>query len=111
MLELCDNPTLAGLLNQYESMGGIVEHVVLAKDDKSNQEISLHRHAALRALEILGQRLDQYYERLLLSEDYKHRQRGDFFAWKRVLNSYPVIKFHFLNSWDPASILRNVACC
>lgn len=80
MNELSDIPNITRLLNQFQSMGGIVEHIVLDRDVAGEQKVSLHRQAALRTLEILGQRLDHYYERLLQSEDYKHLQRGNFFV-------------------------------
>ncbi len=79
MNALTDLPNLEHLLSQYEAIGGIVEHVALLRGDLNSHDIETHRQAALRTIEILGQRLDRYFEDLLLHEEYKSYHREDFF--------------------------------
>lgn len=80
-MQECNPPAaLKSLLDRHESIGGVIETIFLDLEGRDGEAKSTHREAAISALRVLRDRLDQYFLELLQLEAYKDRKREEFYS-------------------------------
>lgn len=80
-MQECKPPAaLESLLDRHESIGGVIETIFFDLEGRDGEAESTHREAAISTLQVLRDRLDQYFLELLQSEAYKDRKREEFYS-------------------------------